>query len=122
MYGSRTRPGMARPHSDVDMVFVQQGLDRCIEASLALFNAIESRFQPLDLRRNSQGVIWLDTVVKALAPDADPEVGAHTRDNCKFFDRDSIYILTNPEAERLIKLLSSSESKPWSRGWLQRTL
>lgn len=115
-FGSRTHPGMSRRDSDVDLLPV---LKRDFAYTLALGNSVRSKLDPLGLRPDFMGcrgelcVSWVDAVLSSGGKDDGAAEAA--RYVCRFLNEDSIFIVTDPEAERKIRELVKPALRKWSR-------
>lgn len=111
LYGSRTH-AMTRSDSDVDMIIVQREGVRRLKTYLALQNAVKTRLKTLDIRSHFEGPLWIDN-----AADLPIQWWLIERE-CKWLDKDSIFIIVDPTAERTIRDIIKPEERIWSKAGL----
>ena len=113
LFGSRTHSGPIRPDSDVDLLHVQRQVG--IKAAFALQNSIEEGLKSLGWQSDYKGTIYLDWIDRVQKSQTRDGMAEQIYSRCQWIDKDSAFVLVDPEAERKIREFARPEEKEWSR-------
>lgn len=111
LYGSRTHSGQAKPYSDVDLMGVQT--TSSYDSYFTLRDILAKALDSIGLKSDLKGFVyleWFDT-----EGNIQPTKVGLMETSCQFLDKDSVFILTDPEAEKQIREFVHPELKVWSR-------
>src|SRR3989344_2078678 len=114
LYGSRTHMGMARPDSDVDMVYVQQQSKDT--TTYILEKAVNQRLRARGFVGDFRGAICIDWIDQVLSESTqNDQISALLCAGCLWIDRESIFITVDREAEQKIREFTKLERKRWTK-------
>lgn len=119
LFGSRTHTDMARPDSDVDYITVQKQVS--INVVYELKQAVETELKALGLISHYSGTIFIDWIDGEVLPEAREVTLSESNRICGFLDKDSVFTIVDPEAERKIKDYAHPEQKRWVKAGLHPT-
>ena len=119
LFGSQSHPGTARPDSDVDLVNVQKRMS--VTGTYILHDAVKRILYSLGLKSDFKGLLSLEWVEISLLSQPNVNMADLLRINTRWLDRDSVFILADPEAERKIREFVKLEEREWTRAGLHRS-